>query len=882
MGKIQEVTLTTSLNTFRLRHNQLVDSVGDLALLTTDSNTTIVAAINSIDSNLGDNSLLTTTEKVVVNAINEIDSDLYGTGGGIAKTNLATTANNFLDAVNELDSDIGARPHTNLNTTAKNLTAAINEHETDIGTMSLNTSASNLTAAINEHDAELGTISAGAMGTTASTVSGAISELEVEINTLNTFVEPTQSLTTTATTVADAINEHDAELGTITSGAMGTTASTVSGAIAELEAEIDTINDSIGTGGLNTSASTLIGAINEHETDVGNMVLTTTATSLSGAVNELKSRVDLLDSDLAVTIDSAFTQIGPLGQLTTTADTNLVLAVNEVDAAVDSNNTNFVARTRGAVSASGDLSYNSASGIFSIDVEQVYTRSNFDSDFGMRFAVVTTDSIPEGSNLYYTDARVNSHLSGGTGITYNDGAISLTNTSVTAGTYGSGSLVPSFTVNAQGQLDSVGTVAVAGVASLTFDSSDGTFTIGTADGGTFSEAISLDPFTTADLSENTNLYFTNARARAAVSASGDLSYNSGTGVFSIDVETIYTKANFDSDLGDASTSDLPEGTNLYHTTARVNSAFDTRLLTKTTTNLSEGSNLYYTTSRANTAIDNRVTNSFVDNLNVDAATLGGQNSAYHLAYANFTGTPTINNKTITFTAGTDLSGGGAITLNQSSNETITINHADTSTLSGSTGGSANGVVIEDMTVDARGHVTAIGTVDLDGRFLQLSGGTVTGQVKFNDNVHLDFGTGNDAEVYHDGSNLNFDMNADDDIKFRDGNNSNATRFTFDISSGNFTATGNVTAYSDERLKSNIETIDNALETVTKLRGVYFDKDGERGTGVIAQEIQQVLPEVVVEPQEDDEYKSVAYGNIVGVLIEAIKELKAEVEELKKG
>ena len=88
--------------------------------------------------------------------------------------------------------------------------------------------------------------------------------------------------------------------------------------------------------------------------------------------------------------------------------------------------------------------------------------------------------------------------------------------------------------------------------------------------------------------------------------------------------------------------------------------------------------------------------------------------------------------------------------------------------------------------------------------------------------------------------------------------------------GNWTAIGNITAYSDERLKENIETIPNALETVKKLRGVSFAKkdSGIKGIGVIAQEIEKVLPEVVV----DAEYKSVSYGNIVGLLIEAIKEL----------
>ena len=98
-------------------------------------------------------------------------------------------------------------------------------------------------------------------------------------------------------------------------------------------------------------------------------------------------------------------------------------------------------------------------------------------------------------------------------------------------------------------------------------------------------------------------------------------------------------------------------------------------------------------------------------------------------------------------------------------------------------------------------------------------------------------------------------------------------------SGDIVADGNVTAYSDARLKENVRTIEGALDKVSQMRGVYFDKDGKAGTGVIAQEIEKVLPEVVL---TGEEYKSVAYGNIVGVLIEAIKELKEEIEELKRG
>jgi len=97
--------------------------------------------------------------------------------------------------------------------------------------------------------------------------------------------------------------------------------------------------------------------------------------------------------------------------------------------------------------------------------------------------------------------------------------------------------------------------------------------------------------------------------------------------------------------------------------------------------------------------------------------------------------------------------------------------------------------------------------------------------------------------------------------------------------GNFTATGDVTAYSDKRLKRNIETITDAVDTVSKLRGVNYEKDGRNSTGVIAQEVEEVLPQVV--HTDADGMKSVAYGNIVGILIEAIKEQQKEIEELKK-
>ena len=99
--------------------------------------------------------------------------------------------------------------------------------------------------------------------------------------------------------------------------------------------------------------------------------------------------------------------------------------------------------------------------------------------------------------------------------------------------------------------------------------------------------------------------------------------------------------------------------------------------------------------------------------------------------------------------------------------------------------------------------------------------------------------------------------------------------------GGITATGEVTAYSDVRLKENIQLIPDALNKVLQLRGVTFTRIDTKthGTGVIAQEVQKVLPEAVKVGHEDD-ILTVNYGSMVGLLIESIKDLKAELDAVK--
>ena len=143
---------------------------------------------------------------------------------------------------------------------------------------------------------------------------------------------------------------------------------------------------------------------------------------------------------------------------------------------------------------------------------------------------------------------------------------------------------------------------------------------------------------------------------------------------------------------------------------------------------------------------------------------------------------------------------------------------------------------------------------------------------------------------------NIGRDANDHIAFTDNtqmdiyiNNLNEFRFEAD---GDFHADGDIIAYStttasDRRLKENIEVIPNALDKVQALNGVSFDwkKTGEKSAGVIAQEVQAVLPEAVKEItplKGGDSHLSVNYHALTSILIESIKELKAEIEELKGG
>ena len=234
------------------------------------------------------------------------------------------------------------------------------------------------------------------------------------------------------------------------------------------------------------------------------------------------------------------------------------------------------------------------------------------------------------------------------------------------------------------------------------------------------------------------------------------------------------------------------------------------------------------------------------------------------------------------------------TLTVDENATITGNLTVNGTLSSAGGGVMSNFILED------GDGTEV-TID-DGK-----------EVKFVEGIGIninwtDVSTGSDSDPYDLTFELKGDQrlasntdvyvgNGDEHIHFNDGSQhiefmtggSEEMRLEND---GDLHVDGNITAFSttvsDKRLKHDIEKIDSALDKVSQLSGYTFsyNKDGKRSAGVIAQEVEKVLPSavenksLVFHGEEGVEYKTVQYDQLHGLLIEAIKELKEKLDECK--
>tara|TARA_B110000503_G_C7134883_1_gene408387 strand:+ start:417 stop:1574 length:1158 start_codon:yes stop_codon:yes gene_type:complete len=249
-----------------------------------------------------------------------------------------------------------------------------------------------------------------------------------------------------------------------------------------------------------------------------------------------------------------------------------------------------------------------------------------------------------------------------------------------------------------------------------------------------------------------------------------------------------------------------------------------------------------------------------------------------------------------------------VTLSPTGTGTITISPATAGTINNMSIGATTRSTAQFTTLNTNSTYTSTGQVlitdttaatNVNTGALQVDGGVgvngtvhaggftgpLTGNVTGNVSGSSGSTTGNSATA--SAVNITTD-NGTNATKFplfstsQTGNQSPSTDngYTYNPSSGTLTAVI-VTASSDARLKENVIPIANALDLVLQLEGVEFNRIGQEAKeiGVIAQKTEEVLPQVV--HTADDGFKSVAYGNIVGLLIEAVKEQQLQIEELKK-
>ena len=164
----------------------------------------------------------------------------------------------------------------------------------------------------------------------------------------------------------------------------------------------------------------------------------------------------------------------------------------------------------------------------------------------------------------------------------------------------------------------------------------------------------------------------------------------------------------------------------------------------------------------------------------------------------------------------------------------------------------------------------------NGIFIKSSTNAVGAKIKFSSFVNGSYSQNGTMEYLH----------GDGDVTTTGGNSNDGwivsgteTRTVFKVE-GDIEATSNVYASSDISLKDNIVTYENALDKVLALRGVEYDRndlDGVHEVGLIAQEVEEIIPELVGESR--DGLKNIAYGKLTAVLIEAVKELKKENDAL---
>ena len=624
----------------------------------------------------------------------------------------------------------------------------------------------------------------------------------------------------------------------------------------------------------------------------------------------------------------------------------------------DTNTQLSTAQVRGKISASGNSSYNSSTGVITSTNTNTQLSDNYviglftggtNVTLGSDGTISSTDT-----NTQLSTADVRGKFTAGTNVSITNGVITSTDTNTDTNTQRSDEEIRDV---AAGQwIDGTNTTVV------------------------FDDAANTIKINSVDTNTDTNTQLSTADVRGKISASGNSSYNSSTGVITstntntqlsdnyvIGLFTGGTNVSIAAD-GTISSTDTNTDTNTT-TTADVKTALNANLGTLTVGDSSDTVSIPGNLTVTGTTTTNNVATVSTSNGVIFEGNAADANEVTLLAgtvtadrtitLPNATGTVALTSDIITDNNQIANSAGYITSYTDTNTQLSTADVRGKISASGNSSyNSSTGVITSTNTNtqnDAaairtkigsgnNGHVPTVGTA---GHFLKHDGtfGLPSYTTNTNTNtqntaaqIRTKVGTGNSGVVpsigtaghflKHDGTfgipsyttntdtNTTYSAGAGLDLSgagafsieadLRDGlthvglnsgdyiqfsNNAwtrtvvNGTeRLRVDTSgidvSGRIVADSDITAYSDERLKKDIVTIDGALDKTKALRGVEFTRiaDNSRSIGVVAQELEAILPELVL--TDDEGMKSVNYAQITGLLIEAVKELSAKVEKLE--
>jgi hypothetical protein len=501
--------------------------------------------------------------------------------------------------------------------------------------------------------------------------------------------------------------------------------------------------------------------------------------------------------------------------------------------------------TSASASGNGGLSYNNTTGVLSFTPADT------------SLSTKTTTNLSEGTNLYYTDARVLTKINATAASQLSDVSYSSPNVGQTLQWSGSAwaAATPASGVTTLVNLTDVD-AGGSTTGQVLQKAANGNFTFG-------SVSSSNNYVDTLSFNTGTGLVTAGRNGLADLTVSLEGRYGAGTSNFSGSYNDLTSKPTVYAEPGIFSGGGTPS-------LASGVTAAEIRSLIGAGTSSVDGAGTPAITSNGSTP------------------SLNSGISAAEIRSIIGAGTSSTNT---TYTAS------GAVTLTGTN-----FTHTDTSSYGGTSAVARR--YITGITVDTFGHITAVTT------------GTETNQ-SFNDTNYyvnaMSFASGTLTLTRNDGGTVTQSLDGRyltshqslsgyatesyvtsrgyitgyteaDTLNTVTGRGA-TTANTIQV--GLLRSTGDVVAYysSDERLKDNISLIPNALDKVSKLRGVEFDWNDKQDVyqghdvGVIAQDVQEVLPELVQE--RADGYLAVKYEKMVGLLIESIKELKTEVDELKQ-